>query len=60
MTTSQATELSQLTGEYVIDASHSRMGFVARHAMVTKVRGQFTEFEGEAPSRRGQSLRFLR
>ena len=47
MTTSQATELSQLTGEYVIDASLSRMGFVARHAMVTKVRGQFTEFEGK-------------
>ena len=26
--------------------SHSRIGFVARHAMVTKVRGSFNEFEG--------------
>ncbi len=35
-----------LTGTYTLDASHSRIGFVARHAMVTKVRGQFTTFEG--------------
>ena len=35
-----------LTGEYSIDAAHSRIGFVARHAMVTKVRGSFNEFEG--------------
>jgi polyisoprenoid-binding protein YceI len=35
-----------LTGTYAIDASHSRIGFVARHAMVTKVRGSFNEFEG--------------
>ena len=35
-----------LTGTYVPDASHSRIGFVARHAMVTKVRGQFTEYSG--------------
>jgi polyisoprenoid-binding protein YceI len=35
-----------LTGTYAIDASHSRVGFVARHAMVTKVRGSFNEFEG--------------
>ncbi len=35
-----------LTGTYVIDATHSRIGFVARHAMVTKVRGSFNEFEG--------------
>ena len=33
-------------GTYTIDASHSRIGFVARHAMVTKVRGSFNEFEG--------------
>ena len=26
------------TGSYTIDAIHSRLGFVARHAMVTKVR----------------------
>ena len=46
MTTTQAQDLSQLTGTYAIDPSHSRFGFVARHAMVTKVRGQFNEFEG--------------
>jgi polyisoprenoid-binding protein YceI len=38
--------LSELTGTYTIDPSHSRLGFVARHAMVTKVRGNFNEFEG--------------
>src|SRR5215213_5587373 len=34
------------TGIYAIDPAHSRIGFVARHAMVTKVRGSFNEFEG--------------
>ena len=34
------------TGTYTIDPTHSRIGFVARHAMVTKVRGSFNEFEG--------------
>ena len=33
-------------GTYTIDPTHSRIGFVARHAMVTKVRGSFNEFEG--------------
>ena len=37
-----------LTGSYVIDPTHSRIGFIARHAMVTKVRGTFNEFEGTA------------
>jgi len=40
--------LESLTGDYTIDAAHSRVGFAARHAMVTKVRGQFNEFEGIA------------
>lgn len=35
-----------LTGDYTIDTAHSRVGFVARHAMVTKVRGSFDEYEG--------------
>ncbi|MFD2091148.1 YceI family protein [Blastococcus deserti] len=35
-----------LTGTYAVDPRHSRLGFVARHAMVTKVRGRFDEFEG--------------
>jgi polyisoprenoid-binding protein YceI len=42
MTTVPAT----LTGTYAIDPTHRRIGFVARHAMVTKVRGSFNEFEG--------------
>lgn len=33
-------------GEYTIDPAHSRLGFVARHAMVTKVRGQFSDVVG--------------
>src|SRR5215204_693819 len=40
--------LSDLSGTYVIDPAHTRLGFVARHAMVTKVRGAFNEFEGSA------------
>ncbi|MEO6987192.1 MAG: YceI family protein [Aquihabitans sp.] len=35
-----------LTGTYDLDPAHSRIGFVARHAMVSKVRGSFNEFEG--------------
>ena len=46
MTTTTAPALTELTGTYTIDAAHSRFGFVARHAMVTKVRGAFNEFEG--------------
>jgi len=42
------TTLAQLDGTYTIDPAHSRLGFVARHAMITKVRGSFTEFEGTA------------
>jgi polyisoprenoid-binding protein YceI len=34
------------TGSYTLDASHSRLGFVARHAMVTKVRGAFNDVTG--------------
>jgi polyisoprenoid-binding protein YceI len=40
--------LTTLTGDYVIDTAHSRLGFVARHAMVTKVRGAFNAFTGKA------------
>jgi len=35
-----------LPGTYTIDASHSRIGFVAKHLVVSKVRGAFEEFEG--------------
>lgn len=37
-----------LTGTYTVDPAHSRLGFVARHAMVTKVRGAFADFTGTA------------
>jgi polyisoprenoid-binding protein YceI len=40
--------LAELSGSYVFDPAHTRIGFVARHAMVTKVRGSFNEFEGNA------------
>ena len=40
--------VSDIAGDYVIDPSHTRLGFSARHAMVTKVRGQFHEFSGTA------------
>ena len=42
------TAIDDITGDYAIDVSHSRLGFTARHAMVTKVRGQFGTFEGTA------------
>jgi polyisoprenoid-binding protein YceI len=45
-TTDLAPSAADLTGAYTIDPTHSRIGFVARHAMVTKVRGSFNEFEG--------------
>lgn len=35
-------------GTFAIDASHSRVGFSARHAMVTKVRGSFNDYSGSA------------
>ncbi|GAA2518305.1 YceI family protein [Streptomyces gobitricini] len=38
--------LAALTGMYTIDPSHSGIGFTARHAMVTNVRGAFTAYEG--------------
>lgn len=33
-------------GTWNVDAGHSSIGFVARHLMVTKVRGRFTSFTG--------------
>jgi len=47
MTTAIVPQHAELTGHYKLDAAHSRIGFVARHAMVTKVRGAFNDFEGE-------------
>ncbi|MDF3302548.1 YceI family protein [Streptomyces tropicalis] len=39
-------DLAALTGDYTIDPAHSTLGFVARHAMVTNVKGSFQEFTG--------------
>lgn len=47
MSTTTTTALpTKLTGKYMLDPSHTRIGFAARHAMVTTVRGSFNEFEG--------------
>ena len=45
MTTTTST-LAQTTGTWAIDASHTRVGFSAKHAMVATVRGQFNDFTG--------------
>ncbi|GHJ05446.1 MULTISPECIES: YceI family protein [Streptomyces] len=48
--------LRALTGQWSIDRPHSRIGFSVRHAMVTTVRGAFTDydsalyFDGARPS----------
>ena len=42
------TATQTLSGSYTLDPTHTRLGFVARHAMVTKVRGAFEELEGAA------------
>ncbi|GGS96120.1 MULTISPECIES: YceI family protein [Streptomyces] len=39
-------DLTALTGDYTIDPAHSTIGFVARHAMVTNVKGGFEDFTG--------------
>jgi len=33
-------------GTFALDPSHSTVGFIARHLMVSKVRGSFTDFVG--------------
>ncbi|MFF5405952.1 YceI family protein [Streptomyces misionensis] len=39
-------DLAALTGDYTIDPAHTTIEFVARHAMVTNVRGGFQDFTG--------------
>ena len=57
-------DLSKLTpGTYTVDAAHSTVGFVARHLMITKVRGRFTAFSGTveiAPNPRVYNLAYHR
>jgi polyisoprenoid-binding protein YceI len=43
--------LDDVTGDYAVDVAHTRIGIRARHAMVTTVRGAFTDFSGEASLR---------
>ncbi|MFJ8148807.1 YceI family protein [Streptomyces sp. NPDC096048] len=39
---------SELSGYYLLDTTRTRVGFIARHTMSTRVRGRFEEFEGNA------------
>lgn len=54
--------LAALSGGYTVDPAHSSIGFTVRHAMVTNVKGTFTEHQGSLqldgtdPSRSGASL----
>lgn len=41
----ETTTLPQV-GTWTLDDQHSRVGFVAKHLMVTKVRGAFTSYSG--------------
>ena len=46
MTASTSTLTGLTTGTWTIDPTHSEVGFVARHLMVTKVRGSFADVTG--------------
>ncbi|MFJ5264486.1 YceI family protein [Streptomyces sp. NPDC088387] len=56
------TDLSALTGDYTLDPAHTTIGFTARHAMVTNVKGKFLEFtgtlhlDGDAPEKSTASI----
>ena len=39
---------AELTGTWEIDATHSTVGFAAKHAMIATTRGHFTTFKGGA------------
>lgn len=53
---------ARISGEWMFDQSHSTVGFAARHAMITRVRGVFTDFngwlrlDGERPERSGAGV----
>ena len=46
-TTTETTIPGYVVGTWKIDPVHSEVGFSVRHMMVSKVRGKFTEFDGE-------------
>ncbi|MGC0205037.1 YceI family protein [Streptomyces levis] len=43
-----AATLGELTGDYVLDTTRTRIGFTARAALVSRVRGRFEAFDGAA------------
>lgn len=47
MSVESAVVPAYIAGTWDIDAVHSHVGFVARHLMVSKVRGSFTKLEGQ-------------
>jgi polyisoprenoid-binding protein YceI len=47
MTEQRVGILGYIVGTWDIDPVHSHIGFIARHLMVSKVRGNFTKFEGQ-------------
>jgi len=40
------TDLTAVNGTWNLDTAHTRLGFAAKHAMVTTVRGSFLDFSG--------------
>ncbi|MFE7560226.1 YceI family protein [Kitasatospora sp. NPDC057500] len=47
VTATEGPDLGHLSGDWTIDATHSEIGFSVRHAMVTNVKGRFTEYDGK-------------
>ena len=45
MTTTTSAPLIE-TGTWTLDKAHTKVGFIAKHLMITKVRGHFDDFEG--------------
>ena len=45
-TTTQTSVALPMAGTYVVDPTHTEVGFIARHLIGTKVRGRFTEVSG--------------
>jgi polyisoprenoid-binding protein YceI len=42
-----STPVSGMAGTWTVDPSHSSVGFVVRHMMVSKVRGRFTDYDAD-------------
>lgn len=47
MSLTSSDQLSIPAGTWTVDPTHTRIGFVARHMMVTKVRGSFADFSAD-------------